>query len=57
MLMGGEPGAAWKPGEQGESKLAFIGRILPRDMLMQGLAQCVASANDATSRWPDLAGS
>jgi G3E family GTPase len=52
MLMGSEPGPAWKPGEPRESKLVFIGRELPRDLLLQGLAQCVAGAGDAAGR-PD----
>jgi G3E family GTPase len=42
MLMGSEAGAAWKPGEKRESKLVFIGRGMPKDLLLDGLAQCVA---------------
>lgn len=42
MLMGSEAASRWKPGEQRESKLVFIGRDMPRTLLEQGLAQCIA---------------
>lgn len=42
MLMGTDVGAAWKPGEARESKFVFIGRDMPKDVLLDGLAQCVA---------------
>jgi G3E family GTPase len=44
MLMGSDTGAAWKPGESRESKFVFIGRDMPKDVLLDGLAQCVAGA-------------
>jgi G3E family GTPase len=44
MLMGSDVGAAWKPGEPRESKFVFIGRDMPRELLLDGLAQCVAGA-------------
>jgi G3E family GTPase len=44
MLMGSDVGAAWKPGEKRESKMVFIGRDMPRDLLLDGLAQCVGSS-------------
>jgi G3E family GTPase len=43
MLMGTELGAAWKPGEPRETKIVFIGRDMPKDVIMLGLANCVAS--------------
>jgi G3E family GTPase len=43
MLMGSDAGAAWKPGEKRESKMVFIGRDMPRELLLDGLAQCVAA--------------
>ena len=43
MLMGSAPGAAWKRSEKRESKMVFIGRDMPKDVLLAGLAQCVAS--------------
>lgn len=42
MLMGSDAGAPWKKGEPRASRLVFIGRDMPRDLLEQGLAQCVA---------------
>ena len=47
MLMGSDAGAAWKPGEQRESKMVFIGRDMPKELLLDGLAQCVAGAKPA----------
>ncbi|MCU0920929.1 MAG: GTP-binding protein [Burkholderiaceae bacterium] len=44
MLMGSDLGAAWKPGEARESKFVFIGRDMPKEVLLDGLAQCVAGA-------------
>jgi G3E family GTPase len=44
MLMGSDAGAAWKPGEKRDSKMVFIGRDMPKDVLLDGLAQCVAGA-------------
>jgi len=41
MLMGGDVGRPWQPGESRESKLVFIGRKLPRDTIVKGLEQCL----------------
>jgi G3E family GTPase len=46
MLMGADRGAAWKTGETRESKLVFIGRDLPRDVLLEGLSKCVHERSD-----------
>ncbi|HRD96085.1 MAG TPA: GTP-binding protein [Rubrivivax sp.] len=43
MLMGSDAGATWKPGEKRESKMVFIGRDMPKAVLLDGLAQCVAT--------------
>jgi G3E family GTPase len=43
MMLGSELGAAWKPGEKRESKMVFIGKDMPKDMLLAGLGQCVAA--------------
>ena len=43
MLMGSDAGAPWKPGEKRESKIVFIGRDMPKDLLLDGLSQCVAT--------------
>jgi G3E family GTPase len=40
-LMGSDLGPKWAPGEKKESKMVFIGIDLPRDILMQGLEQCL----------------
>ncbi len=41
-LMGSDLGPKWAPGEDKLSKLVFIGIDLPRDVLEQGLEQCLA---------------
>jgi G3E family GTPase len=41
MLMGAEMGNVWKKGEVRNSKMVFIGKDLPREVLEKGLAQCV----------------
>ncbi len=40
-LMGSDLGPAWKDGEPRTSKMVFIGIDLPRDILTQGLEQCL----------------
>ncbi|MEY3202007.1 MAG: hypothetical protein RIR70_1557 [Pseudomonadota bacterium] len=47
MLMGSELGARWKLGETRASKLVFIGRDLPKEILVRGLTDCVVGANVA----------
>lgn len=47
MLMGADHGAPWGEGEARESRMVFIGRDMPRAMLLQGLEQSVASVNGA----------
>ncbi|AEF88706.1 cobalamin synthesis protein P47K [Delftia sp. Cs1-4] len=44
MLMGSVLGAPWKPGEARGSKLVFIGRDLPIELLTRGLRECFAEA-------------
>jgi G3E family GTPase len=39
-LMGSDLGPAWGKGEARSSKMVFIGIDLPKDILLQGLAQC-----------------
>lgn len=41
-LMGSDLGPRWAPQEEKMSKLVFIGIDLPRDVLEQGLEQCLA---------------
>ncbi|MDN2671926.1 GTP-binding protein [Janthinobacterium sp. SUN026] len=45
MLMGSELRAPWNDGETRASKMIFIGRDLPQDMLTRGLDRCVAKAD------------
>jgi len=40
-LMGSDLGPQWKPEEQRLSKMVFIGIDLPKDILLQGLEQCL----------------
>jgi len=40
-LMGSDLGPKWAPGEKKTSKIVFIGIDLPRDILKQGLEQCL----------------
>lgn len=42
-LMGSDLAAPWGPQEQRQSKMVFIGIDLPRDILEQGLQQCVVA--------------
>jgi G3E family GTPase len=40
-LMGSDLGPKWAPGEDKTSKMVFIGIDMPKDILMQGLEQCL----------------
>jgi G3E family GTPase len=40
-LMGSDLGPQWAEGEKHQSKMVFIGIELPRDILEQGLDQCL----------------
>jgi G3E family GTPase len=42
MLMGSTPGAAWRLDDTRESTMVFIGKNLPKDLLIQGLNRCRA---------------
>ncbi|MCU0774870.1 MAG: GTP-binding protein [Ideonella sp.] len=41
-LMGSDLGPKWAPGEKKGSKMVFIGIDLPRQVLLEGLEQCLA---------------
>jgi G3E family GTPase len=43
MLMSSDQGAAWKKGESRSSKIVFIGKDMPREVIVAGLESCVAS--------------
>ena len=49
MLMGSEVASAWKKGEVRESKMVFIGRDMPKEVLLDGLNQCVAGRPSTAS--------
>jgi G3E family GTPase len=49
MLMGSEMGSAWKDDEVRTSKIVFIGKNLPREILEKGLAQCVVDITQTQS--------
>jgi G3E family GTPase len=38
MLMGYDFGTPWKDGEQRESRIVFIGKNLPKEIFLRGLA-------------------
>ena len=40
-LMGSDLGPKWTPGEKRQNKMVFIGIDLPREILEQGLSQCL----------------
>lgn len=44
MTVGSSPDREWAAGEERKTQMVFIGRHLPRDVLAEGLALCVAEA-------------
>jgi len=49
MLMGNDLGTAWRPDEFRESKIVFIDRDMPQQVLLDGLAQCTERASKLSS--------
>ena len=45
MLMGTDQGAPWKKGELRDSRIVFIGKDMPKDVIVKGLTQCLVAAN------------
>ena len=43
MMMGADAGKAWQPGEKPQSKMVFIGRKMPKELILNGLKQCEIS--------------
>jgi len=41
MMMGAEPGKPWRSSEKPNTRMVFIGRKLPREVLTRGLEQCL----------------
>jgi G3E family GTPase len=57
MLMGTDQGAPWKQDEPPNSRIVFIGKDMPRDLILRGLEQCLVPADKAPARaktavWP-----
>ncbi|MFM7332170.1 MAG: CobW family GTP-binding protein [Brachymonas sp.] len=48
MLMGADFAGAWREGEARESRMVFIGRGMPKDVLLDGLHQAVAQEAGAS---------
>jgi G3E family GTPase len=44
-MMGADYGRRWTPGEKPSSKMVFIGRNLPKSLIVQGLDQCLVKPN------------
>ncbi|CAN5289218.1 GTP-binding protein [soil metagenome] len=42
MMMGSDLGKPWEKGDVKSSKMVFIGRKLPREVILKGLEQCLA---------------
>ncbi len=42
MMMGSDMGKPWDKGDEKSSKMVFIGRKLPREVILKGLEQCLA---------------
>jgi G3E family GTPase len=47
MPLDGDRQRPWKPDERRESRLVFIGRNLPKDLLRQGFEACQAGPAQA----------
>ena len=47
-LMGTELGTRWEKDEARESRLVFIGKKLPKEFIVDGLARCLLSADTVT---------
>ncbi|MCY7316486.1 MAG: GTP-binding protein [Rubrivivax sp.] len=52
MLMGSDEGAAWKKGKVRDSKILFIGKDPPKELLVDGLQQCLVAAGEAAVKAP-----
>ena len=50
MLMGSDAASAWKKGEARDSKIVFIGKDMPKDVILQGLEQCLVGNRQASGK-------
>ena len=49
MLMGADQGTPWREGEVRESRMVFIGRDMPKEVLIRGLRQTVAATTGSVA--------
>ena len=56
MLMGSDRGALWKKGEARDSKIVFIGKDMPQDLILDGLTQCLLPAGKVNGKKSEATG-
>ena len=54
MLMGMDSGSAWARDEHRNSRIVFIGKSMPKDLILQGLEQCLVSAKTAAAKVQEI---
>jgi len=57
MLMGTDQGPPWKKDEVRDSRIVFIGKDMPKDVIIEGLKQCLVAASKTGKKskavpWP-----
>lgn len=55
MLMSTDFGSAWKKNELCADKIVFIGKDMPKDLLTEGLRQCLAGGASHSARLSSVA--
>jgi G3E family GTPase len=50
--MSSDQGAAWKKGEARDSRIVFIGRHMPKDVILGGLEQCLVPPGKPAASMP-----
>ena len=50
MLMGMDGGAAWAADEQRHSRIVFIGKNMPKQLILQGLERCLVPAHTGAAK-------
>jgi G3E family GTPase len=55
MLMGTDVASAWRKGEARNSKIVFIGKDMPREVILDGLEQCLLPAGKAGAKKKEAA--
>ncbi len=54
MLMGMDSGSAWARDEHRNSRIVFIGKSMPKDLILQGLEQCLVSGKTAAAKVQEI---